>query len=149
MVKIKRVRGWAKIPTLGTMGAAAFDVEWCGENAGEFYLHIGPGEIMTLGTGLAFELPPNLAMMVLPRSGLATKKQLRPANTPGLLDSDYRGELRIALENFGNEVRQIHTGDRIAQILFVPIARPLSFEVVEELTPTDRGEGGFGSTGVN
>lgn len=147
MIKVKRVRGWATIPPLGTDGAAAFDVEWCGENTGKAMLHIGPGEIMTVGTGLAFELPPDLAMLVLPRSGLAAKKQLRPANTPGLLDSDYRGELRIALENFGTEVREIHTGDRIAQILFVPIVRP-TFEVVHELTPTDRGEGGFGSTGV-
>src|SRR5690606_9667010 len=137
----------AKLPTLGTDGAAAFDVEWCGENKGKFSLHIGHGDVITVGTGLAFELPPSLAMLILPRSGLATKKQLRPANTPGLLDSDYRGELRIALENFGRDVQEIHTGDRIAQILFVPIERPL-FDLVEELTPTDRGEGGFGSTGV-
>lgn len=143
MIKIKKLRPWATIPSLGTVGAAAFDVEY----AGGYEQNIGPGEIAVLDTGLAFELPTDLAMLVLPRSGLATKKQLRPANTPGLLDSDYRGELKIALENFGNEVRHIRHGDRIAQILFVPIVRP-AFELVEELTPTDRGEGGFGSTGA-
>ena len=144
MVKIKKLRPWAKVPEPGTPLAAAFDIEY----AGGYEQNIGPGEIAVLDTGLAFELPDDMAMLVLPRSGLATKKQLRPANTPGLLDPDYRGELKIALENFGTEVRQINHGDRIAQIIFVPIVRP-TFEVVEELTLTDRGEGGFGSTGVN
>jgi dUTP pyrophosphatase len=148
MVKIKRVHHWAKIPSLGTMGAAAFDVEWCSDEPGEYNQWIDAGDVVVFGTGLAFELPANLAMLVLPRSGLATKKQLRPANTPGLLDSDYRGELKIALENFGTENQFISNGDRIAQIVFVPIVRP-TFEIVTDLTPTDRGEGGFGSTGVN
>lgn len=148
-IKIQKVRPWAQLPVLGTVGAAAYDVCYCSEEIGfdETDIVIGK-EVQKVGTGLSFELPPNLAMLVLPRSGLATKQRLRPANTPGLLDSDYRGELFIALENFGHAPVKITQGDRIAQILFVPIARPLSFEVVDELTPTERGEGGFGSTGV-
>lgn len=150
MVKIKKVRPWAKIPVLGTCGAAAFDVHYCSDDPGfnESDIVLRPGSVVKVGTGLAFELPLNLAMLILPRSGLATKERIRPANTPGLLDSDYRGELFIALENCGVNDFRIGDGQRIAQILFVPIARPLSFEVVDELTSTERGDGGFGSTGA-
>lgn len=146
MIKVKKVSLWAKIPQLGTPLAAAFDVEWCNKSGSRVPYLLSPNCVATFGTGLAFELPADIAMLVLPRSGLATKKQLRPANTPGLIDPDYRGELMIALENFGTEVQKITPGDRIAQILFVPIVRP-TFEVVDELSSTDRGEGGFGSTG--
>lgn len=147
MIKIKKVTPWVNLPKLGSDGAAAFDVTWCPYDFENGCKYVEPGEVEIFSTGLAFELPPNLAMLVLPRSGLASKQRLRPANTPGLLDSDYRGELKIALENFGSERQRIAQGDRIAQIMFVPIGRP-TFEIVDDLTPTDRGEGGFGSTGV-
>ncbi len=148
-IKIKKLREWAQLPVLGSDGAAAFDVRYCAEEPGydETDIVIRPGMIVKVGTGLSFELPPNLALLVLPRSGLASKQRIRPANTPGLLDSDYRGELFIALENNGVSEFRIGDGQRIAQILFVPIVRP-AFEVVDELTPTVRGEGGFGHTGV-
>lgn len=148
MIKIKKLSEFAELPQLGTPGAAAFDVYWRSvSDTYELSEVIPAGEIRRFHTGLAFEMPSDMAMLILPRSGLATRDRIRPANTPGLLDSDYRGELIIALENCGKNDYKLRTGDRIAQIMFVPIVRP-TFELVDELTPTDRGEGGFGSTGV-
>lgn len=148
MVKIKKLVEHARLPQLGTEGAAAFDVEWCSASKDYPVNEVIPaGEVRRFHTGLAFEIPSDMAMLILPRSGLATRDKIRPANTPGLLDSDYRGELIVALENFGNSSYKVRSGDRIAQILFVPIVRP-QFEIVAELTSTERGEGGFGHTGA-
>lgn len=84
-------------------------------------------------------------MQVLPRSGTATKKGLRPANTPGLVDPDYRGQVFVVLENFGNDAQMIYPGDYIAQLMFTPFYKPM-FQVEDELSDTERGDGGFGST---
>jgi len=109
---------------------------------------LSKGVVYGLHTGLAFEMSSDVAMLVLPRSGLATKKMLRPANTPGLVDSDYRGELIVMMENFGTETQRIEPGERIAQIVFInPLV--MDFQVVDELGETERGTGGFGSTGTN
>lgn len=141
--KVKILRDDAILPARATAKAAGYDVcipkeDWVRE--------ISPGDVLSIGTGLAFEIPDNLAMLVLPRSGMAIKKGLRPANTPGLIDPDYRGELIIGLENFGHEVRELSPGMAIAQVVFIE-RKFVRFMVVGELSDTERGEGGFGSTG--
>lgn len=151
-VDIKRLFESVDLPKAGTGFAAGYDIAYGCADGYDFDLDmdavtIDPGEVFKLGTGLAFAVPDNVAMLVLPRSGLSTKEKLRPANTPGLIDPDYRGELIIALENFGNEPQTIRHGDRIAQAIFVPFIRPL-FNEVKELDKTVRGSGGFGSTGL-
>lgn len=151
-VDIKLLHDTAVLPKPGTSFAAGYDISYSFEGGYDLDLDmdqvtIEPGEVVKLGTGLAFSIPDNIAMLVLPRSGMATKQKLRPANTPGLIDPDYRGELIIALENFGDEAQTIRDGDRIAQVIFTPFIRPL-FKQVDELDSTVRGSGGFGSTGI-
>lgn len=106
-----------------------------------------PGERSLIPTGLYFELPEGYEMQVRPRSGLAIKNGITIVNAPGTLDSDYRGELKIILLNTSNEEFTINNGDRIAQIVIAKYQKA-EFEVVEELGTTERGEGGFNSTGV-
>ncbi len=107
-----------------------------------------PGERRIVGTGLAVAIPPGYAGLVLPRSGLASKKGLTLANSPGLIDPGYRGEVRLALVNLDREeVVEVKKGERVAQLVLVPVAG-LELKEVEELPPSERGEGGFGSTGV-
>lgn len=125
----------------GSDAAAATDVAY----AGVAPLAIHPGQVVMVPTGWAFAVPDNIALQILPRSGLATKRFLRPANTPGLLDPDYRGELFVALENFGNDVQTIVPGDYVAQLMFTPFYKPL-FQIENDLGKTERGDGGFGST---
>ncbi len=142
----------ACVPECGTEHSAGYDICYAYETGIDFDLdldavEIEPGEIIKISTGLAFETPAGVAMLILPRSGMATKQQLRPANTPGLIDPDYRGELLIALENFGTETQVIRHGDRIAQMLLVPFFRPILTQV-KQLSETVRGAGGFGSTGI-
>lgn len=144
-VKIKFLRESARIPVRGSRYAAAFDVHFASEDGGA--VEVDPGQVRMIPTGLAFELPVDVAMLVMPRSGMASKMKLRPANTPGLVDPDYRGELFVAMENFGEDRQVIKHGDRIAQIMFTEFKTPL-FQLVEELGDTERGSGGFGSTGV-
>jgi dUTP pyrophosphatase len=125
----------------GSSQAAGTDVAYVGEKNVTIY----PGSVMKLATGWAFAVPDHIAIQVLPRSGLSTKHGLRPANTPGVLDPDYRGELFVALENFSHEVRTVKPGDYVAQIMFVPFYKPL-FQMTDDLGETERGDGGFGST---
>ncbi|KAE8546168.1 dUTP diphosphatase [Marinobacter nauticus] len=125
----------------GSSQAAATDVAYVGTQQLDIY----PGCVAKLPTGWAFAVPDNVGMLILPRSGLSTKSGLRPANTPGLLDPDYRGELFVALENFSNEIRCVSPGDYIAQLMFTPFYKPL-FQVENVLQETERGDGGFGST---
>ena len=125
----------------GSSGAAAADVACVSDGP----IQIFPGQIVKVPTGWAFQLPDNIAMQILPRSGTALKRKLRPANTPGLLDPDYRGELFIALENFGDDTVVVKPGEYIAQIMFIPFYKPL-FQVENVLSETERGDGGFGST---
>lgn len=106
-----------------------------------------PGERRVIGTGLRVAIPEGYAGLILPRSGLASKHGLTVANSPGLIDSGYRGEVGIALINHGPSSMNVMKGDRIAQLLVVPFAEVEPMEV-EALDESERGEGGFGSTGV-
>lgn len=106
-----------------------------------------PGARALVPTGFSIALPPGYEAQVRPRSGLAARTGVTCLNSPGTIDADYRGEVQVVLANFGNEPVLIARGDRIAQIVVAPVSRA-TFEVVEELPPTVRGDGGFGSTGV-
>lgn len=131
----------ASLPEAVTPGSSAFDLTYGGEP-----IPIPSGCVERLGLGFAIALPPDTLALILPRSGLASKENLRPANTPGLIDSDYRGEIIVALENFSFESKLIKPGTRVAQMLI--LERPgVQFEEVDRLPSTLRGHSGFGSTG--
>ncbi|MEK6779677.1 MAG: dUTP diphosphatase [Candidatus Deferrimicrobiota bacterium] len=98
-------------------------------------------------TGISLALPPGVEAQVRPRSGLAIRSGVTCLNSPGTIDADYRGEIRVILINFGSDPFTVRRGDRIAQLVFAPVLRA-SFQVVDDLDPTPRGEGGFGHTGV-
>jgi dUTP pyrophosphatase len=129
------------LPERATPGAAGYDVR---SAEPDFVLAVG--ERRAVATGLVLELPPGLECQVRPRSGLALRHGIALPNSPGTIDPDYRGELRVILANLGTEPVQIARGDRIAQLVFARFEAP---EVVEaaELSGSERGEGGFGSTG--
>ena len=141
-IHFKRLRPQALAPVYGTAGAAGADLHACLEQA----VSIGPNETRFIGTGLAMELPCGYVGLIFGRSGLACKSDLAPANKVGVLDSDYRGEIMIALHNQGTQVRTVSPGERIAQIVVVPYPA-VQFDEVAVLSETDRGAGGFGSTG--
>jgi dUTP pyrophosphatase len=107
-----------------------------------------PGARALVPTGFSIALPPGYEAQVRPRSGLAIRSGVTCLNAPGTIDADYRGEVRVVLANFGNEPFVVRRGDRIAQIVVAPVARA-SFDLVDDLPPTERGGGGFGSTGVS
>jgi dUTP pyrophosphatase len=109
---------------------------------------LAPGERRLVGTGVAVAIPPGIAGLVTPRSGLAINQGIHPLNSPGLVDPNYRGELRVALHNASDTHVEIAVGDRIAQLLLVPFWAPM-LDVVDALPPSpdDRGEAGFGSSG--
>jgi dUTP pyrophosphatase len=109
-------------------------------------LRLAPGDRAAVPTGLRIELPAGYEAQVRPRSGLALEKGITCLNTPGTIDSDYRGELKVILVNLGGAEATIEPGDRIAQLVVAPVSRA-SFEAVARLSPTERGSGGFGSTG--
>ena len=111
-------------------------------------MQIGPFETKLIGTGLAMALPKGTFLGIYARSGLATKQGLIPANCTGIVDNDYRGEIKVALHNDSNEIREIKIGDRIAQGILQNYL-PMNFLEVDELDSTERSEGGFGSTGTN
>ncbi|MHB1654574.1 MAG: dUTP diphosphatase [Desulfitobacteriaceae bacterium] len=143
-VKFCRVRKQSALPVYATNGAAGVDL--CASLDGETVIQ--PGQVAKVPTGLAMELPnPGIVALVCARSGLAAKHGISLANGVGVVDSDYRGEIQVLLINQGTEPFTIHAGDRIAQMLFIPILQA-ELEVVEELTDTQRGRGGFGSTGI-
>lgn len=132
-------------PSYATDGAAGFDLR-----ADEDVV-IGSGKVSIISTGLFFELPPNLEMQIRPRSGLAAKHYVTVLNSPGTIDSDYRGEIKIILINHGKLPFTIKRGDRIAQAVIATCTAKsmVNFSKVSELTnDTERGEGGFGSTGI-
>ncbi len=133
----------AVIPEYKTAGAAGADV--CALIESDLSLKAGSRAIIP--TGLFFEIPEGYEIQVRPRSGLAAKNGVTLLNTPGTIDSDYRGELKIILINLGEEDFTIHRGDRIAQIIFAPVIQA-AFLPVQELSLTERGSSGFGSTGV-
>jgi len=142
-MNIKKLNEKAKVPTYGSKSAAGADLYACIE--GE--IAIAPQETKLIHTGIAMEIPEGLVGLIYARSGLASKKGLAPANKVGVIDSDYRGEIMVALHNHGSEPQTISDGERIAQIVFAPYYAA-DFNVVDELNDTARGDGGFGSTGT-
>ena len=141
-IKYKILNELAKEPTRGSEYAAGYDLYAATDNE----LNIPAHTTVMVGTGLAFELPDGYFGAVYARSGLASKKGLRPANCVGVVDSDYRGEVMVALHNDSSDTKTIEAGERIAQLVLMPYVN-MTFEQVEELNTTNRGEGGFGSTG--
>jgi dUTP pyrophosphatase len=111
-------------------------------------LTLPPGARALVPTGFSIALPAGFEAQVRPRSGLAIRCGVTCLNAPGTIDADYRGEIHVVLANFGTEPFVVRRGDRIAQLVVAPIVRPI-FDLVDELPPTERGEGGFGSTGVS
>jgi dUTP pyrophosphatase len=128
------------LPRYATDGAAGMDVLSAEE------VTLAPGERHAVATGLAVAIPPGYEIQVRPRSGLALKHGIGVPNTPGTIDSDYRGELKVILINHGVEPFPIHRGDRIAQLVLAPVTLA-EWDEVDELDETTRGAGGFGSTG--
>ena len=141
-VHVKILRDGAKLPTYGTAGAAGADLYACVDAP----VTIQPGETVFIPTGIALEVPEGCAGLVYARSGLACKRGLAPANKVGVVDSDYRGELKVPMVNLGTEAYTIQPGERVAQLCIAPVYTA-AFVPAEELGGTQRGEGGFGSTG--
>lgn len=141
-IRVKKLNARAILPTYGSSEAAGADLYACLEAP----VTIAPGETAWIPTGLALEVPKGCAGLVYARSSLGVKRGLAPANKVGVIDSDYRGEIRVVLLNHGKTEQTIEHGERVAQFLITPVLQP-AYEEVEELTDTDRGIGGFGSTG--
>ena len=142
-MNIKKLNDKATVPTYGSDFAAGADLYAC-EDAP---VTIEPGQTKLVHTGLAMEIPTGLVGLIYARSGLASKKGLAPANKVGVIDSDYRGEVMVALHNHGTVAQTVEAGERIAQIVFAPYYAA-DFSVVDSLDDTARGAGGFGSTGT-
>ena len=142
-IKIKKLNENAKIPTRGSEQAAGYDLYACLDCE---MMAIIPDETVKIGTGLSVEIPVGYFGGIFARSGIATKKGLRPANCVGIVDSDYRGEYIVSLHNDSDTVQTITKNERIAQLVVMPYL-PVVFEEVSELTKTKRADGGFGSTG--
>ena len=143
-IKIKKLKNNAIIPTRGSAYAAGYDLYACLDESVRIYA----GETVKIGTGLSIAIPDGYFGAIFARSGLATKEGLRPANCVGVADSDYRGEYIVALHNDSSAMRIINPGDRIAQLVVMPYLSA-NFIETNELDQTDRGTGGFGSTGTN
>ena len=143
LIKYTKLNEYAQEPTRGSAAAAGYDLYAAIDNSVTIPAH----STVKIGTGLAFALPNNTFAAIFARSGLATKQGLRPANCVGVCDSDYRGEYIVAVHNDTDEEKVIEPNERIAQMVLMPYI-PMMFEEVESLDETERGEGGFGSTGV-
>lgn len=146
IAKIQRLQPDAMVPTYGTDGAACFDIYAYSPNARTF---MSPNTPVTLSTGIAVEIPPDWVMLIYGRSGMAFKSDIRLSNCVGVIDSDYRGEIKVQLIRDAlrdNMPHFIDHGDRIAQGLLMPVEKT-RFEIVDALSATVRGTGGLGSTG--
>lgn len=132
-----------ELPRYQSELASGFDVRACLEKE----MILKPGERALVPTGLAFEIPAGFEIQARPRSGLAIKQGISLVNTPGTIDADYRGEVKIIVINHGQEPVEIKNQDRIAQLVLCPVVQA-DFEIVKSLSDTNRGAGGFGSTGV-
>lgn len=141
-IKVKKLNEQAVLPTYGSANAAGADLYACLDAP----LTIAPHETVMVHTGLAMELPEGYVGLVYARSGLAAKRNLAPANKVGVVDSDYRGEFMVALHNHGSEPATIEPKERIAQLVIMPYIVG-QFQTVDTLENTERGAGGFGSTG--
>ncbi|MDW3095966.1 MAG: dUTP diphosphatase [Gammaproteobacteria bacterium] len=139
----KRIGTEFPTPNYATNGSAGLDLQACVEQS----MTVAPGETHLIPTGISIFIDdPSLAAVILPRSGLGHKHGIVLGNLVGLIDSDYQGPLMVSLWNRGNKQFNIEPGDRIAQLVFLPVVQA-NFEIVEEFTETERGEGGFGHTG--
>lgn len=141
-ILIKKLSEKATLPTRGSEYAAGYDLYACLDEDAV----IAPGKTVKIGTGISVAVPEGYFGAIFARSGLATKQGLRPANCVGVADSDYRGEYIVALHNDSDEPRTVSNGDRIAQLVVMPFLS-CEFEETDELSETQRGSGGFGSTG--
>ncbi len=141
-IRVKKLKPDAIMPTYGSADAAGADLYACLQEE----LTIAPGVTAFVPTGLSMELPKGTAGLIYARSGLACKRGLAPANKVGVIDSDYRGELIVALHNHGSIPQSVSPGERIAQLVIAPVFTP-GFVEAEDLSDTCRGSGGFGSTG--
>ena len=142
VVRVKKLHPNALLPTYGSQEAAGADLYACLEET----VTIQPGETAWIPTGIALEVPKGCAGLVFARSSLGAKRGLAPANKVGVIDSDYRGEIRVVLLNHSKEAQTVENGERVAQFVITPVLTPV-YEEAEELTDTSRGAGGFGSTG--
>ena len=139
-IAMKRLSDDAKIPSYATAEAAGADLYALEETVVE------AGDKAVVHTGVAIAIPVGYAGFIYARSGLATKRDLAPANMVGVIDSDYRGEIMVCLRNYGKETRVVEKGERVAQLVIAPVSQA-EFCLTDTLEETERGEGGFGSTG--
>lgn len=144
-VLLQKLHKDVKTPFYATTGSAGMDV--CAYLPSKDYTSVMPNKTKVIPTGIKVSIPVGFEMQVRPRSGLSLKTKLRIANAPGTVDSDYRGEVGVIIENISEEKVVINHGDRIAQLIFAPVEQAAFIEV-ESLDETERGEGGFGSTGA-
>lgn len=141
-IRVKRLCREAILPTYGSEYAAGADLYACLEAP----VTVQPGETFWVSTGISLEIPQGYAGLIYARSSMGAKRGLAPANKVGVIDSDYRGEVRVVLLNHSKEPQTIAPGERVAQLVITPVFTP-GFEEVQELNDTERGSGGFGSTG--
>lgn len=141
-IRVKKLHPMATLPTYGSVEAAGADLYACLQEP----VTIAPGETAWIPTGIALEVPKGCAGLVYARSSMGAKRGLAPANKVGVIDSDYRGEIRVVLLNHGKVPQTVENGERVAQFLITPVLTPAYVEA-EELTDSGRGTGGFGSTG--
>ena len=142
-ILIKRLSKNIPLPKYETGGSSGMDLAANIEKA----IEIKPGKSVIIPTGLALSIPKNYEIQIRPRSGLASKNQVSVLNTPGTIDADYRGELKVILINLSDKIFKIEKGLRIAQMVLCPVIKAVLKEV-DELEETKRGSGGFGSTGI-
>jgi dUTP pyrophosphatase len=141
-IRVKKLRPGAKLPSYGSAEAAGADLYACLEAD----VTVAPGCSAFIPTGIALEVPKGCAGLIYARSGMACKRGLAPANKVGVIDSDYRGEVVVVLHNHGSQPQTVENGERIAQLVITPVLTP-AYSEAEELSDSDRGAGGFGSTG--
>ena len=141
-IRVKKLKSDAALPTYGSVEAAGADLYACLDAP----VTILPGDTAVIPTGIALEVPKGCAGLIYARSSLGTKRGLAPANKVGVIDSDYRGEIRVVLLNHGKEPQTIEHGERVAQLLITPVLTPKYIET-DTLSDTERGTNGFGSTG--
>ena len=142
-ILIKRLSKEVSLPKYETSGSSGMDLRaYIDSN-----ININPGQIAFIPTGLALSIPKGFEVQIRPRSGLAAKKKISVLNTPGTIDADYRGEIKVILINLGPEPFKVEKGLRIAQMIVCPIVQA-QLKEVDDLSETERGKGGFGSTGT-
>ena len=141
-VLVKKLEPSVKLPSYKTSGASGMDLMAFIDKP----IELKPGQSCMIPTGLSLAFPKEYEIQIRPRSGLAAKNNISVLNTPGTIDSDYRGELKIILYNHGHKSFIVNNGDRIAQMVLIPILK-FDFQEVDDLDNSERGSGGFGSTG--